>query len=467
MQMGKRPKYAPGDIDTIINSIKDGITVTNVDSKIILLNTSSALLKGDSYENLFGKTIFELISSGIMLKPGKHEFAAIVDNIIAGQTAKFEMQIKGSDNVFAVVGYPIYKRCESVYRILYTSNDKFSRLNGKSNGYTKIAVRPSFEPTPFQTDSDINIFSYSDTMKPVISLANKVAAVDSPVFLTGETGVGKGLLAQYIHNISPRESEPFIQVNCAAIPDNLFESEVFGYEEGAFTGANRQGKLGLMELAKEGTLFLDEITELSPFLQAKLLQVMQEGVFWRLGGSAPIQLKARIISATNQNILELVKNKSFREDLYYRMCVVPIEIPPLRERWEDTLLLAEGFLNQFNEKYRTNKYFSPEVLIWMNQYKWPGNVRELRNVIEQMAIISEGNEIVLEDVPWLLRTEHHERNNFRNMSLKEANEKLEKALIQKVLGETNNNKEAAAVLGISQSTLLRRINKYGLKGKAL
>lgn len=466
MQMGKKSEYASSDINTIINFIKDGIAVTDVDSKVILLNTSSALLKRNKYDNIFGKKIFDLISSGIMLKPGQHEFESIVENIIKGQTAKFDMQLRGND-VFTVVGYPIYKHGESVYRILYTSNYKSSRLNEELNDHTNIAVSPSLESTPFQTDSDINIFSYSDTMKPVISLANKVSVVDSPVFLTGETGVGKGLLAEYIHNISPRKSEPFIQVNCAAIPDSLFESEVFGYEKGAFTGADREGKLGLMELAKEGTLFLDEITELSPFLQAKLLQVMQEGVFWRLGGSAPIQLEARVISATNQDIRELVENKSFREDLYYRMCVVPIDIPPLRERWEDTLLLAEGFINQFNKKYRTKKHFSPEVLVWMNQYEWPGNVRELRNVIEQMAIVSDGDEILLADVPKLLRKGVNDRRSYKNMSLKEANEKLEKALIQKVLRETNNNKEAATVLGISQSTLLRRINKYGLKGEAL
>jgi transcriptional regulator with PAS, ATPase and Fis domain len=461
-QIKKDSHYAPG-FNSFLNLIKDGIVVTSVSSKVILLNNSSALLSANKYENIYGKSIYDLAECGVIKKPSKSEFEAIFSHIISGQTVKFEMSIKGNEHTFIVIGYPVYKRGEKVNRILFTSNDKLSKLNLDSK--VDISNLAGLFSDYHQNESDMKYISQSDNMRQVIKIAHKVANVDSPVFLTGETGVGKSLLAQYIHNVGGRKNDPFIQINCAAIPDNLFESEVFGYEQGAFTGASRHRKLGMMELAKEGTIFLDEITELSPILQAKLLQVMQEGEFWRLGGSSPIQLKARVISATNHDIRELVKEKKFREDLYYRMCVVPVDIPPLRERWEDILLLAEDFIDEFNKKYRTNKYFNQDIIFWLNQYEWPGNVRELKNVVERMAIVSDKDEISLSDIPNYLLEESSIIINDEMMSLKEANEKLEKEYIRKVLSETKNYREAADILCVSQSTLIRKISKYGLKIK--
>jgi transcriptional regulator with PAS, ATPase and Fis domain len=453
------------DATTIIDSITDGIVVTDADHKIILINKSSALLRSYSYDTVIGKSVFDLISTGIIRYPAASEFTELTNQIKSGNPAKFELVINNNKKVFAVIGHPIYKHPDTVYRIVYTSNDKPRNNMNKLTDQTRVQVN-SVKGSPFiNLTGDVRFFSYSDSMQPVIQLAQKVAVVDSPVFLTGESGVGKNVLAQCIHNLSKRKEQPFIQINCAAIPESLFESEVFGYDPGAFTGANRQGKQGLMETAGEGTLFLDEIAELSIALQAKFLQVMQEGLFRRVGGTTPIQLKARVISATNQDIEELVQSKRFREDLYYRMCVVPIDIPPLRERWEDTMLIAEGLINQFNEKYGTHKYFSGDVRVWMHQYEWPGNIRELRNVVERLAIISEGDEIALSDIPATLQKRTKQLNGFFNqkMSLKEANEKIERTLIEKVLNETKSSREAAATLGISQSTLLRKVNKYRLQ----
>jgi transcriptional regulator with PAS, ATPase and Fis domain len=302
-------------------------------------------------------------------------------------------------------------------------------------------------------------------MNQVLNLVRKVSRVDSPVFLTGESGVGKGVYAQYIHNLSRHKDSPFIQVNCAAIPETLFEAEVFGYEPGSFTGASKQGKKGLMELVNDGTLFLDEIAELTPNLQAKLLQVLQEGMFWRVGGSQPIQLKARVLSATNQNVGQLLREKRFREDLYYRLCVILVFIPALREHWEDILPLAEMFLTQFNSTYGVNKYFSPGVRTWMYQYPWPGNVRELRNVVERLAVVSEGEEILPGDIPRILRkqTESWDMLAGSRVSLRDANEKMERAMIENALHGAKNTREAAATLGISQSTFLRKVHKYHLQ----
>lgn len=458
----KDSHYAPG-LNSFLNLIKDGIVVTNVASKVILLNNSSALRSTNAYEDLYGRYMFDLADCGIISKPSRSEWEAIFERIVSGQAVKFEMSVRGNEHTFIVIGYPIFKRGEKVNRILFTSNDKLSRFNLESK-VDLSNLAEIFSNYSQYDDSDMKYISQSDSMRQVIKIAHKVANVESPVFLTGETGVGKSLLAQYIHSIGARKNEPFIQINCAAIPDNLFESEVFGYEQGAFTGATRQRKLGMMELAKDGTIFLDEITELSPILQAKLLQVMQEGEFWRLGGNSPIQLKARVIAATNHDIRELVREKKFREDLYYRMCVVPIDIPPLRERWEDILLLAEDFIDEFNKKYNTNKYFNQDIIFWLNQYDWPGNVRELRNVVERMAIVSDRDEIGLSDIPHYLIEENSSFND-EMMSLKEANEKLEKEYIRKILCETKNYREASEILCVSQSTLIRKISKYGLKGK--
>jgi transcriptional regulator with PAS, ATPase and Fis domain len=281
--------------------------------------------------------------------------------------------------------------------------------------------------------------------------------------------VGKGLIAHKIHDLSSRASSPFVHVNCAAIPDSLFEAEIFGYEEGAFTGARRQGKPGLLELAADGTVFLDEIAELPYSLQAKLLQVLQEAVFRRVGGISPIRLKARIISATNQNVEELMRLNRFREDLYYRLCVVPIHVPSLLERRDDIPLYADLFLKKYNAKYGVRKRLARDVKDWMYSYAWPGNVRELQNMIERLAIISEGEEISLRDIPESYRRKARTASQVtleESISLKEANEKMEKVLVERVLRSNRTTREAAQALGVSQATLLRKASKYGFSCSA-
>ena len=223
--------------------------------------------------------------------------------------------------------------------------------------------------------------------------AQKIANVDSSVMLTGETGVGKEVIAKYIHNNSPRSGGPFIKLNCSTIAENLFESELFGYERGAFTGAKQEGKQGLFEAANNGTIFLDEIGELPLNMQAKLLRVLQEREITRVGGTKPFKINVRVISATNRDLRQMVNEKLFRIDLYYRLNVVPIYVPPLRERPGDILPMVEHFRMEINQKYGYQKTFSPKALRTIQQYSWPGNVRELRNMVERAMIISEEDEI--------------------------------------------------------------------------
>lgn len=240
----------------------------------------------------------------------------------------------------------------------------------------------------------------SKIMHQVFELAIKVAKVNSNVLITGESGVGKEVIAKIINQAGPRAQKPFLQINCGAIPENLLESELFGYEGGAFTGAKKTGKMGYFELSHEGTLLLDEIGELPLNLQVKLLRAIQDREIFRIGGTKPYKFDVRIIFATNRNLEKMVQNGLFRADLYYRLNVVPINIPPLRKRTDDIIPLAIHFLEIFNSKHKTNKRFEPEVLLAFERYNWPGNVRELENVIERLVIISDEEIIGLQYLPF-------------------------------------------------------------------
>src|SRR5699024_6543855 len=238
-------------------------------------------------------------------------------------------------------------------------------------------------------DNKSGFIALAPNMLKIKQMINRIAQFNTTILITGESGVGKGVITKTIHEQSNRKDQPFIHINCGAIPESLIESELFGYEKGAFTGAQKDGRIGLIEQADKGILFLDEIAEMPLHLQVKLLKVLQERQFYRLGGSEIVKVDIRIIAATNQNLEELVEQGMFREDLYYRLNVVPINIPPLRTRPEDITYLIDYFFKQFNEKYGLSAYLSLEAENALHRYKWPGNVRELENLIERLVIMSE------------------------------------------------------------------------------
>lgn len=305
----------------------------------------------------------------------------------------------------------------------------------------------------------------SAQMIKVFNQVKRVATVDTTVLITGDSGVGKEIVAKQIHINSPRSNEPFIQINCGAIPDNLLESELFGYEKGAFTGADKDGKMGMFEVANNGTLMLDEIGEMPLNLQVKLLRVLQEQEIYRIGGRKPIKLNVRIIAATNKNLENMVQEKSFREDLYYRLNVVPIRIPSLKERKEDVLPLAIHFLEKFNQKYQRNCKFSPETCYMLEQYLWPGNVREVINIVERLVIMSEDNLIIPAYLPECFGTYGGIRQKEYPdtiIPLQKAREDLEAALIKKALDKYGSLRSASKALGISHSTLLRKARQYDI-----
>lgn len=306
----------------------------------------------------------------------------------------------------------------------------------------------------------------SEAMKKIFQLVERVANTDATVFIQGESGTGKSVVARMIHDLSERRSGPFVSINCAAIPEQLLESELFGYEKGAFTGAHAS-RPGKFEVANGGTIFLDEIGELSPSLQAKLLHVIQEKSFMRLGSSAVRRVDVRIISATNQDLYKMVGQGLFREDLYYRLRVVDIYIPPLRERREDIPILAEAFLDRHRKRYNKNVQISRQLMEILTRYHWPGNVRELENAIERAVVLCHASSLSIEDFPREIRENRQENPVHESISvdseksLPERLEEIEKQFIVKALEESNGQAASAArKLGISRQSLLYKMNKY-------
>jgi two-component system nitrogen regulation response regulator NtrX len=312
-------------------------------------------------------------------------------------------------------------------------------------------------------ESRESLIGESPAMKNLKETIEIVSKVDSTVLIIGESGTGKELVARSIHRLSKRADKPFVDINCAAIPDNLIESELFGYEKGAFTGATK-GKKGKFEIADEGTLFLDEIGDMPMLAQSKLLRVLEERKISRIGSVDNIPVDVRVIAATNKNLEEEVKRGNFREDLFYRINVVPIYVPPLRERGEDIIILAEHFLSAFSKDYKREKpELSDDVKEIMLGYSWPGNVRELKNLMERLTILTHGKTIKPSDLPKNMFEGNSSLKKFTNMQLKQAKEEFEKNYIKEIIEKFNGDlKKAAKFMGIDISNLYRKLNKYGI-----
>jgi len=315
----------------------------------------------------------------------------------------------------------------------------------------KISNKLKKTTTIEKKKTDKDFIATSPALEKVLKLSKKAARTDASVLLMGESGVGKELFANYVHKNSPRAKGKFIAINMAAIPENLLESELFGYEKGAFTDA-ATSKKGHFEIAHDGTLFLDEIVEMPISLQAKLLRVLQERVITRVGGTKELSINVRIISATNANIHESIEKSEFRRDLYYRLNTIPINIPPLRDRREEIEPIANHILKSVCKKYKLEKLeFSKVALNELNSYNWPGNIRELISVVERAAILSDNTTISLDDL-FL---------DSRNTNKTKSIDNMEKELIKEVLQSVNGNtKEALSILGMNKTSLDKKIKKY-------
>lgn len=362
----------------------------------------------------------------------------IPDGVQAIKNGAFDYITKGDDN-------------NKIIPIISRAMEKINSRPVQPSGSTVVPVRES----AFDT-----VLGHSRGLQQVIQLARKVAVTDVPVLLTGETGTGKEVFAQAIHNGSARAKQPFVAINCSAFSKELLESEIFGHKAGAFTGALKDKK-GLFEEANHGTIFLDEIGEMAYGLQAKLLRVLETGEYIKVGDTKPTKIDVRIVSATNRNLKEEIANSNFREDLYFRLSVFHLHLPPLRERREDIPELAAAFLKFFAAKMgKQVKGFAADCQAWMQSYAWPGNVRELRNVIERALIICD-DYITLDDMPLDFRSSTLSGSAADGDDFELAEE--EHRHIQRVLQYTKGNKaEAARLLKIGLTTLYRKIEEYGI-----
>jgi PAS domain S-box-containing protein len=453
----------------LIGSSFDGVTITNSKGQTIWYNQSFLQMSGLLPSQLDNYTAAELVKNGWM------EDSASIEAISKGVTTT--KSVKYSTGVEALVSAtPIF---DDDGNLIYTFQNirDITELNKLKNQLDETnALSESYRQTLQEVQlSKVNgnhVVYQSALMEKIVILAHKFSKVNTSILILGESGVGKDVLANYIHSIDTRTNKgPFVKINCGAIPEHLLESELFGYEGGAFSGANRSGKAGLFEVANGGTIFLDEIGEMPLSLQVKLLGVLQDLKIQRVGGTKEIPIEVRVIAATNADLEKMMKEKKFRQDLYFRLNVLSISIPPLRVRPDDIIVLIEHFLKVFNEKHQINKSFSPNTIQLFLSYDWPGNIRELKNLVERLMIISDGNLVNETFIPANL---HNKVSNSddnliedsidetQDLQLKSLMDEYEKKVLSFFLSKYKPMKRCADVLGIDLTTLARKKKKLGL-----
>lgn len=447
------------DFRLICDHINTTLFVTDTEGKVLYVNPAYETRTGLNAAGLLGKTIYDLQRDNIiqcniipsMLKSGKpmNEIGYVVPTEYRGFISGIPVRDKDDHIVYAMTtDWDVSTIMELEHRLYQLKKGEIDLGN---NGNTE---------DEFYLDDEI--LYISDRMRSLLLLAKTVAQTDVSVLITGETGTGKELLSNIIVKYSNRQKKPFVKINCAAIPANLLESELFGYDEGAFTGAQKGGKKGAFEQADGGTILLDEIGELPFQIQAKLLRVLQENEVIHVGGIEPIPLDIRIIAATNRNLLREIKKGNFREDLYYRLNIVPLELPPLRDRNEDILFLAGKFLEECNDKYQRNVGIDAGAMHVLQSYGWPGNVRELKNLIERLVIVCVDGQIRQDDVNNILKVEVIDKDASCSETMKEAVERLELFMIKDALAVYGNKKKAAEALGVERSTFVKKCQRYGI-----
>ena len=443
----KTVKRINDELNIVIEHSADGFIVADEDGNIIKANRASCNILGIPDSNIIGTNVNWLVEKGYNTE------SVIIKVLKSKKQESLAKKLNNGKEVLST-GTPIFDENGNIYRVISNLRD-LTELNRLSFELNKAKLE--LEQYRMENSSE-NIIYRSSEMARNVEKAIKVAKFDSTVMLLGESGVGKEVLAKLIYSSSKRSKGPFVKINCATIPYNLFESELFGYEGGTFTGGSKEGRLGLLELANNGTAFLDEIGEMPLDLQVKLLRVLQEREILRVGGRKQIKLDIRIIAATNRDLEEMVKKGRFREDLYWRLNVVAIQIPPLRKRREDITALIYHFLQNFNQKHNTNKTITAAVIARMVEYNWPGNVREIENTIERMLVLSTGSTIDLDSL-WF-DSDEDKIEKWATLNYWEVMNETEKRLITQVYNDCKSTRKAAKILGIHQSTIVGKLKKF-------
>ena len=443
-------------LETILDNAYEGIVVVDKEGYIREFNHAYEDFLGVKREEVLGKHVTDVIENTRMHKivqTGKAE-VGYVQQLKGHEIIASRIPLKEDDEIIGAVGKILFQDIEELKSLAQRLEVLENRLN-----YYKSEVK-RLQQAKYSFD---NIITNNNKMNYLKKIAKKAADSNSTVLIQGESGTGKELFAHAIHKASHRKYGAFVRVNCAAIPEKLLEAELFGYDSGAFTGARKEGKPGRFELANGGTIFLDEIGSMPLEMQAKLLRVIQEKELERVGGTETIELDVRIIAATNQDLGQQVKSGKFREDLYYRLNVIRIQIPPLRKRMDDITLLAQSILAELREELNIDeKELAPETIKKLKNYDWPGNVRELHNFIERAVNLASGQKILPDHLPSII----NEDKNINNRSvgkLEEIVAQTERSAIINAIKKTGGNRtEAAELLGIHRTSLYQKINKYNI-----
>jgi len=435
--------------DVILEDNYDGIYVTlgkgdtvSINENAILVNdvtVSGAAIEGEKAHVSFSAEEEDFRKAGILQHVQKRKEFSLSESVISDGGI-----IRAVDNL------------ESFEKM----RDKLERAEILADAY-----RNELEIFKIVTSGQGDIIAESNEMKSVLELALKISKVETTALIQGPSGAGKGVISKFIHQNSNRKDGPFVKIDCGSIPEHLLESELFGYVKGAFTGAEKDGKIGQIEMADHGTVFLDEIGELPMNLQTKLLRVLQDKQIMRVGSNELIDVDIRILAATNRDLKTMVKEGNFREDLFYRLNVVPIYIPSLNSRFADIKPLIESCMKRFNEKYGMKKSIDKRALRKLMDYSWPGNVRELENVIEYLMVTTEGDSIYPSDLPDNIA--EHSRGNMLSLenvsSMKEAVNMVEIQLLEESMAISRSTEEMAAILKMDRSTVTRKLQKHGIK----
>ena len=457
------------DYKIVVDNLDESIFITDKDGKVLYVNPAYENNTGVLSEEVLGRTVQDIVEEGKLFNGG-----ATLD-VLKTKKRVFRLStILKTDphRTGYAIGVPVFDDNGELSQVIVSSRPIFT-LRQLHNDYMRFLDEATsikeqeelvklFENAEQIPMSD-NLIGSSAALQQVYELIQKVAPTDASVMITGESGVGKEIVADEIYKLGPRKDKPFVKVNCASIPVNLLESELFGYEKGAFTGANASGKRGLFEMANHGTLLLDEIGDMPLDLQVKLLRAIQNKEITRVGGTKPISLDIRFISSTNSDLKKKIDEGTFRRDLFYRLSVIPIHIPPLRDRTDDLEELCNHFINIFGDHHGHRICLLPEHLNLMKRYNWPGNIRELENVIEYLTICSSGTGTIDKDMlQGLLNITGGAEQIAGESTLADSMEQYEIEQIENALANSHNLREAGKILGVNASTVSRKIKQYGI-----
>ncbi len=440
----------------VFDAVHNDLIISDGNGVVVYANKVSEKLYLIPREQIIGKTVHELEQAKV--------FSPSITKIVLKEKKKQTLiQETKSGAKVLVTANPIFAENGELKWVVSYSYDVTELLQLKEH-VSKMEedmqkVQNELKELRQQQNSEDGLIASSASMKQIKQSVQKIADFDVTVLITGESGVGKNVIARFIHEESSRKDSPLVEINCGSIPEALLESELFGYEPGSFSGAKQQGKKGLIEEAEGGTLFLDEIGELPLSLQVKLLSVIQEKKFYRVGGTKPHQVNFRLIAATNVDLKQSVNAGKFRQDLFFRLSVVPIHIPPLRERPQDLYVMITEFTNRYNAFYRKDKQFSQQAVEQMMRYSWPGNVRELENMVERLILTVDGPIIEVEDLPEAI-VEKRKTVHVEGKSLQAMLDAYEAEIIRSAYTKHSSTPKLAKHLGISQPTAVRKVKKY-------